>query len=85
MGDELQRYIVKNLEEMRKLVVENNAAMRGLESEFRSFKESLKERVEKLEKREGEQKGNVKSTVALLISTAMLMVSIIVNFFKGGK
>jgi hypothetical protein len=69
----------------RRLLIENTAEMRGLKGELREFKDHVMGRIEKLEKKEGEQKGNFKSTLALVISTGMLAVNIIVNFFKGAK
>jgi hypothetical protein len=52
---------------------------------MREFKEHVIGRVEKLEKKEGERSKERISIVAVLISSAALAVSIIVNFFRGGK
>ncbi|GHV06110.1 hypothetical protein FACS189485_14110 [Spirochaetia bacterium] len=70
----------------RHLLIENTAALRGLNAKLEEFEKHITERIEKLEKREGEQKGNFKSTLALVLSAGMLAVNVIVNFFKhGGK
>ncbi|GHU90183.1 hypothetical protein FACS189476_10010 [Spirochaetia bacterium] len=70
----------------RRLLIENTAEMRGLKGELREFKEHVMRRIEKLEKKEGEQKGNFKSTLALVISAGMLAVNIIMIFWRlGGK
>jgi hypothetical protein len=70
----------------RRLIVETLAEMRELKGEMREFKEHVIGRVEKLEKKEGEQGRERLSFAAVLISGAALAVSIIVNFFKqGGK
>jgi hypothetical protein len=72
--------------EDRRLLIENTAEMRELKGRLKEFKEHVMGRVEKLEKKEGEQRGNFKSTLALVISTGMLAANIAVNFFHhGGK
>jgi hypothetical protein len=70
----------------RRLLVENTAEMRELKGQLKEFKEHVMARIEKLEKKDGERNSNLKSTIAVIISTGMLAVNIIVNFFtKGGK
>jgi hypothetical protein len=60
--------------------------MKELKGEMREFKEHVIGRVEKLEKKDGERGKERISIAAVLISSAALAVSIIVNFFKhGGK
>ncbi|GHV63918.1 hypothetical protein AGMMS49587_15230 [Spirochaetia bacterium] len=72
--------------EDRQLLIENLSEMRELRGEMREFKEHVMGRVERLEKKAGEQSSNLKSTLALIISTGMLAVNIIINFFRhGGK
>jgi hypothetical protein len=71
--------------EDRRLLVENIAEMRELKGELKEFKEHVLGRVEKLEKKEGERRGVVASTLSLLIATGMLAVSIFVNFFNAKK
>jgi len=70
--------------EDRKLIVETLAGMKELQGAMREFKEHVIGRVEKLEKKEGERTKERISIVAVLISSAALAVSIIVNFFKNG-
>ena len=71
--------------EDRKLIVETLAEMRELKGEMREFKVGVIERVEKLEKKEGERNRERMTVFSLLISSAALVVSIIVNFFRGLK
>jgi hypothetical protein len=72
--------------EDRRLIVETLAEMKELKGEMREFKEHVIGRVEKLEKKEGERSKERISVISILISSAALAVSIIVNFFKhGGK
>ncbi|GHV93056.1 hypothetical protein AGMMS50268_35590 [Spirochaetia bacterium] len=71
--------------EDRRLLIENTAEMRELKGELREFKEHVMGRVEKLEKKDGDRSGNFKATLALILSTGMLAVNIIVNFLKGDK
>jgi len=71
--------------EDRRLMVETLAEMKELKGEMREFKFHVIGRVEKLEKKEGERSKDRISITAILISAAALAVSIIVNFFKGGK
>ena len=71
--------------EDRKLIVETLAEMRELKGEMREFKVNVMERVEKLERKEGERSRERLTVFSLLISGAALAVSIIVNFFRGVK
>jgi rhamnose utilization protein RhaD (predicted bifunctional aldolase and dehydrogenase) len=71
--------------EDRRLLIENTAEMRELKGELKEFKEHVMGRVERLEKKEGERNRDLKSTLSLIISTGVLAVSIIVNFFNAKK
>jgi hypothetical protein len=68
----------------RRLLVENTAEMRELKGELREFKDHVLGRVEKLEKKEGERKGDCRSTASLLIALGALAVSIITNIIRNG-
>jgi hypothetical protein len=70
--------------EDRRLIVEMLAEMRDLTGEMKEFKEQVIGRVSRLEKKEVEQTKNMFSVLSLLISSAALAVSIMVNFFKSG-
>jgi len=69
----------------RRLMVETLAEMRELKGEMKEFKEHVIGRVEKLEKKETERSKERLTVISVLISTAALAVSIIVNFFRGAK
>jgi hypothetical protein len=70
----------------RRLIVETLGEMRQLKGEMKEFKEHVIGRVQRLEKKEAEQSKVRISVFSLLISSAALVVSIIVNFFRhGGK
>jgi hypothetical protein len=71
--------------EDRRLIVETLAEMRELKGEMKEFKEHVVGRVEKLEKKEGERSKERISVVSVLIASAALMISIIVNFFSSGS
>jgi len=72
--------------EDRRLIVETLSEMKELKGAMKEFKEHVIGRVEKLERKEGERSKERISIAAVLISSAALAVSIIVNFFKhGGK
>jgi hypothetical protein len=58
--------------------------MKELKGAMREFKEHVIVRVEHLEKKDSERSKERISVVAVLISSAALAVSIIVNFFKNG-
>jgi hypothetical protein len=68
----------------RRLIVETLAEMKELKGEMKEFKEQVIGRVQRLEKKEGEQTKNLFSVVSLLISGTALAVSVIVNFFRNG-
>ena len=71
--------------EDRRLIVETLSEMKELKGEMKEFKEHVIGRVEKLEKKEGERSRERISVLSIFISAAALAVSIIVNFFKGGR
>jgi hypothetical protein len=72
--------------EDRRLIVETLAEMKELKGEMREFKEHVIERVRRLEKKEGERGKERLAVIGVLISSAALAVSIIVNFVRrGGK
>jgi hypothetical protein len=58
--------------------------MRELKGEMKEFKEHVIERVQRLEKKEVERGKERLAVVSVLISSAALAVSVIVNFFKNG-
>ena len=68
----------------RRLIVETLAEMKELKGEMQEFKKHVIERVQHLEKKEGERNRQRLSVVSILISGTALAVSIIVNFFKNG-
>ena len=82
MGEKPQEEIMTN--DDRRLVVETLAEMRELKGEMREFKEHVIGRVQKLEKREAERSKERTSVWSVVIATAALAVSIIINFFKHG-
>ena len=69
----------------RLLIVETLGEMRELKGEMREFKEHVIGRVQSLEKKEGERSKERVSVVSVIIASAALAVSIIVNFFKNGR
>jgi hypothetical protein len=69
----------------RRLIVETLGEMRELKGEMKEFKEHVIGRVQRLEKKESEKSKERISVISILISCAALVVSIIVNFFRGGK
>jgi len=72
--------------EDRRLIVETLGEMRQLKGEMKEFKEHVIGRVQRLEKKEGDRGKERLSVFSVLIASAALAVSIIVNFFKtGGK
>jgi hypothetical protein len=66
----------------RSLIVETLAEMRELKGEIREFKTHVIGRVEKLEQKEGERSKERISVFSVVIASAALAVSIIVNFIK---
>ena len=69
----------------RQLIVETLAEMKELKGEMKEFKEHVISRVQRLEKKESERSKERISIFSILISAAALTISIIVNFFRGGK
>jgi hypothetical protein len=70
--------------EDRRLIVETLGEMRELKGEMKEFKEHVIERVQGLEKKEVERGKERLAVVSVLISSAALAVSVIVNFFRNG-
>jgi hypothetical protein len=70
--------------EDRRLIVETLGEMRELKGEMKEFKEHVIERVRRLEKKEAERGKERLAVISVLISSAALAVSVIVNFFKNG-
>jgi hypothetical protein len=68
----------------RRLIVETLGEMRELKGEMREFKEHVIGRVQRLEKKDGERGKERISVFSVVIASAALAVSIIVNFFKAG-
>jgi hypothetical protein len=66
----------------RRLIVETLAEKKELKREMREFKEHVIERVQTLEKKEGERNKGRMAVISILISPAALAAGIIVNFFK---
>jgi hypothetical protein len=67
-----------------RLIVETLGEMRELKGEMKEFKEHVIERVQRLEKREAERGRERLAVISVFISSAALVVSVIVNFFKNG-
>jgi len=84
MGYKTGRQGANMTNEDRQLIVETLGEMRELKGEMKEFKNHVITRVERLEKKEGERSKERISIAAVLISSAALAVSIIVNFFKNG-
>jgi hypothetical protein len=70
--------------EDRRLIVETLGEMRELKGEMKEFKEHVIGRVSRLEKKEGERGRERLAVIGVLISSAALAVSVIINFFKNG-
>jgi hypothetical protein len=70
--------------EDRRLIVETLGEMRELKGEMKEFKEHVIERVQRLEKKEAERGKERLAVISVLISSAALAVSVIVNFFRNG-
>jgi nitrogenase molybdenum-iron protein alpha/beta subunit len=68
----------------RRLIVETLAEMKELKGEMKEFKEHVIERVQRLEKKDVERSKERLAVVSVLISSAALAVSVIVNFFRNG-
>ena len=72
--------------EDRRLIVETLGEMKELKGEMREFKEHVVERVQKLEKKEGERSKERLSVFSVIIASLALLVNFIFNFIKhGGK
>ena len=72
--------------EDRRLIVETLGEMKELKGEMREFKEHVIERVQKLEKKEGERSKERISVLSLIIASLAVLVNFIFNFIKhGGK
>ena len=71
--------------EDRRLLVETIAEIKELKGEMKEFKVNVLGRIEKLEKKEGERNKERMTIISLLISSAALAVSVIVNFFRGSR
>ena len=67
-----------------RLIVETLGEMRELKGEMKEFKEHVIERVRRLEKKEAERGKERLAVISVLISSAALAVSVIVNFFRNG-
>jgi hypothetical protein len=70
--------------EDRRLIVETLGEMRELKGEMKEFKEHVVERVQRLEKKDGERSKERIAVISILISGTALAVSVIVNFFRNG-
>jgi hypothetical protein len=71
-------------DEDKRLLIDTLAEMRELKGELREFKVHVMGRVQRLEKRESEQTRHLLSALSLLISSAALAVTIIINILKSG-
>ena len=71
-------------DEDKRLFIESIAEMRELKGQMKEFKEHVIARVLRLEKKEGERSKERLSVISVLIASAALAVSIIVNFFRHG-
>jgi hypothetical protein len=67
----------------RRLIVETLGEIRELKGEMKEFKEHVVGRVQRLEKRESERSKERVSVFSVIIASAALAVSIIVNFFNA--
>ena len=68
----------------RRLIVETLAEMRELKGEMKEFKENVVERVQKLEKKEGERSKERLSLISVLIAFFALAMNFIVHFIRNG-
>ena len=69
--------------EDRRLIVETLGEMKELKGEMREFKEHVVERVQKLEKKEGERSKERISVLSLIIASLAVLVNFIFNVIKG--
>lgn len=79
------KHLEGSIEDVRELVIENNASLREMRGEMREFKQHVIGRVEKLEKSEGERGGKLKTTLGVLLSAIAICITIIVHFFAANK
>jgi len=68
----------------RRLIVETLGEMRELKGEMKEFKEHVIGRVSCLEKKESERSKERLSIISVLVASAALALSILVNFLKLG-
>ena len=68
----------------RRLMVETISEIKELKGEMKEFKEHVIGRVQRLEKKESERSKEKLAVFSVLISSAALAISIIVNFFRNG-
>ena len=68
----------------RQLIVETLGEMKELKGEMKEFKEHVIGRVQRLERKEGERSKERISVLSVIIASAALAVSVIVNFFRNG-
>jgi hypothetical protein len=80
MAEELQKYLMESMREIRELVTENNAEIKELKGELREFKGHVLGRVEKLETNEGKRRQERSTAISILIATGALLVNIIGKF-----
>jgi hypothetical protein len=85
VGEELLKHLEGSIEDVRELVIENNASLREMRGEMKEFKQHVIGRVEKLERSEGERSGKIKTTLGVLLSAIAIFITIIVNFFYVKK
>ncbi|MDR2728887.1 MAG: hypothetical protein LBB56_07120 [Chitinispirillales bacterium] len=71
--------------EDRRLIVETLGEMRELKGEMREFKEHFVERVQKLERKEGERSKERLSVLSVIIASAALAINFILNFINAKK
>jgi hypothetical protein len=77
MAEELQKYLMESMREIRELVGENNAEIREMKGELKEFKEHVLGRVGKLEGNEGKRRREVSTAISILIAGGALLVTII--------
>ena len=65
----------------RRLIIETLGEMRELKGEMKEFKEHFIERVQQLEKKDRERSKDRLAVFSVIIATAALVVTIIINFF----
>jgi hypothetical protein len=81
MAEELQKYLIESMGEIRELVTENNAEIRGLKGELQEFKVHVLGRVEKLENNEGKRRRERATAISILIASGALLLNVIDKFF----